>query len=167
LDHNGVKHNGGQLCKDALGHLVNGKKVRCRVHKRYGAYGRMYARCCVSGEDVGKWIVRHGYAVAVPLYGRWYVRDERYARRKSNGLWRGTFDWPTDWASTQRRKRLVEIYRKKNLIGNPDEMSLEDLMDGLKLAWRLGRLTDPMSYFTELELLELGDWLSLDSTGIA
>ena len=60
-------------------------------------YGRFLGTCSVNGEDVGRWLVRNGWALAFRRYSTAYVSDEDYAREHQLGLWSGAFIAPWDW----------------------------------------------------------------------
>ena len=48
-------------------------------------------------ENLNRWMVRKGYAVAYRKYSKDYVRDEIYAKENKFGMWRGTFVEPEQW----------------------------------------------------------------------
>lgn len=60
-------------------------------------YGRQVARCLIEGQDVGRWMVAHGWALAFIRYSSAYVEDEKAARAARRGLWSGAFISPWDW----------------------------------------------------------------------
>jgi endonuclease YncB( thermonuclease family) len=60
-------------------------------------YGRSLGSCAIEGEDVSRWLVRNGWALAFRRYSSAYVRDEDYAREQRHGLWNGAFIAPWDW----------------------------------------------------------------------
>ena len=48
-------------------------------------------------EDLNKWMVRNGYAVAYRRYSKDYIEDENYAKKNKTGLWEGNFIHPEKW----------------------------------------------------------------------
>lgn len=60
-------------------------------------YGRTLAACSVEGQDVGRWLVREGWALAFRRYSTAYSADETVARDGRRGLWNGSFIAPWDW----------------------------------------------------------------------
>ena len=48
-------------------------------------------------EDLNKWMVRNGYAVAYRRYSKDYILDEKYAKTNKVGLWSGIFINPEKW----------------------------------------------------------------------
>jgi endonuclease YncB( thermonuclease family) len=53
--------------------------------------------CFLASEDLNRWMVANGWAVAYRKYSRDYVTDEDGARREQLGIWAGTFEMPWDW----------------------------------------------------------------------
>lgn len=80
----------------ALAQRVAGRLVSCRGMET-DRFGRLVARCTVDGEDLNRWLVREGWAVAYRRYSHAYVLDEWVARWHGRGLWAGSFDRPEDW----------------------------------------------------------------------
>lgn len=61
------------------------------------AYRRHLGSCTVAGEDVSRWLVRNGWALAFRRYSTAYVADEDFAREQKRGLWAGAFIAPWEW----------------------------------------------------------------------
>lgn len=55
--------------------------VRC-TGDHVDLYGRLVAVCDAGGDDIGRRLVREGYAVAYRRYGKDYVLDEENAKRE-------------------------------------------------------------------------------------
>lgn len=94
----------GHMAKLHLQRLVAGRTVACR-RVTTDRYGRMVALCMAGGEDIGRRMVREGWAVAFVRYSRHYVNDERAARRARRGLWQGRFVPPALWRRMHRKQR--------------------------------------------------------------
>jgi len=60
-------------------------------------YSRVLAVCYLVREDLGRWIVRQGWALAFRRYSLDYVDTEGEAREAKRGIWQGKFEPPTDW----------------------------------------------------------------------
>lgn len=78
----------GPQAHDALRSRVRNENVT--VHSRgVDDYGRQIARIEWRGQDVGRWLVRHGYAWSMSFRGRAgpYAPLEAQARRDRKGLW--------------------------------------------------------------------------------
>lgn len=106
----------GQLCRDregrawrcgqaaaiALSDRIGTRPVSC-VANGYDRYGRVLARCSVSGQDLSAWMVRQGWAI------RYYDRAGRHraveneAQQMQRGIWSGTFDTPSAWRQNRVR----------------------------------------------------------------
>ncbi len=67
-------------------------------------YERMVARCAVAGENLEKWMVANGWAIAYRRYSLDYVDAEAEAQAARRGLWAGEFVKPWEW---RRGKRLA------------------------------------------------------------
>ncbi len=92
----------GQVARRHLMKIIGRRKVSCR-RVTTDRYGRMVAICRVNGRDIGRRMVRDGWAVAFVRYSRLYVSAERAARRDRRGLWAGRFIEPSTWRGMKRR----------------------------------------------------------------
>lgn len=92
----------GQQAALALSDRIGRSTVRCDPRDR-DRYGRIIAICFKEAEDLTRWMVAAGWAVAYRKYSLDYVVDEEQARLAEVGLWAGTFDMPWDWRLEQRR----------------------------------------------------------------
>ena len=92
----GKRYDCGARASGLLRHLTEGREVSCAATGR-DRYGRIVAVCRAAGRDLGRTLVRHGWAVAYERYSRDYVRDEWEARKERRGLWSGRFDPPEHW----------------------------------------------------------------------
>jgi endonuclease YncB( thermonuclease family) len=108
-----------QVCLDPLGHNSScGVEAKNRLQEHGGnrpwtcelsgidLYGRHLGSCSVNGEDVSRWLVRNGWALAFRRYSTAYVADEDYAREQKNGLWSGAFIAPWDWRHRSATRQL-------------------------------------------------------------
>ena len=82
----------GEVARAALVGMVGTRPVSCRAQGR-DRYGRILAVCEAGERDLGRWLVRQGYAVP---YGS-YAREGRAAEAEHLGLWAGTFEAPSAW----------------------------------------------------------------------
>lgn len=78
----------GHEARDALRTRVLGQPVRVRAGGQ-DDYGRQLARIEHRHEDVGRWLVRNGYAWSMRFHGRQgrYAALEAKAREERKGLW--------------------------------------------------------------------------------
>ena len=70
----------GAWATDQLRNMAEGRLARC-VELDQDRYGRIVARCQVSGQDIGAWMVERGMAIAYVRYSQDYVAHESRARR--------------------------------------------------------------------------------------
>lgn len=105
----------GQLCRDANGAPWRcGQQAALALSDRIGRqvvscqqtdtdrYGRVVADCFAGGENLNRWMVREGWAVAYRQYSSAYVMAEDDARSGQHGIWQGRFDMPRDWRAERR-----------------------------------------------------------------
>ena len=105
-----------QTCRDAQGQswacglaatarlqaLVAHGQVACTPQGN-DRYGRTLAVCSAGDvADVGRALVREGYAVSHTSRGDGYLAEEDAARDDGVGLWRGAFERPADWRRRHR-----------------------------------------------------------------
>lgn len=78
----------GVEARDALRTRVLGQPVRVRARGQ-DDYGRQLARIDHRREDVGRWLVREGYAWSMKFKGRSgpYAALEAKAQQERKGLW--------------------------------------------------------------------------------
>ena len=98
---NGQSWNCGKAAAFALADRIGRSPIDCRGdgHDRYG---RLIAVCFKGAEDLNRWMVAQGWAVAYRRYSVDYVAEEDAARAAGRGLWSSTFDMPWDWRKRQR-----------------------------------------------------------------
>ena len=70
-------------------------------------YSRSLASCFIEGEDVGKWMVRSGWALSFVRYSHAYDADEIAARGNRAGLWSGSFIAPWDWRHRNKTTTIL------------------------------------------------------------
>lgn len=92
----------GQQSAFALADWIGQRPVTCQEQDR-DRYGRSVATCSVGGQDMGEWLVRHGWAIEYTQYsdGR-YQAAERAARAAGSGVHAGPFTPPWEWRHQQR-----------------------------------------------------------------
>jgi endonuclease YncB( thermonuclease family) len=86
----------GQQASLALADRIGRAIVRCE-QRDVDRYGRVVAVCFMGAEDLNRWMVVNGWAVAFRRYSLEYVADENIARRNRANIWSGEFDLPWDW----------------------------------------------------------------------
>ena len=93
----------GQRAALVLAEHIANSAIRCHPLDR-DRYGRIIATCLKGSEDISKWIVANGWAVAFRRFSLDYAEDEERARRARRGLWEGTFEMPWDWRARRRER---------------------------------------------------------------
>tara|TARA_Y100000590_G_scaffold85716_1_gene95956 strand:+ start:712 stop:1227 length:516 start_codon:yes stop_codon:yes gene_type:complete len=87
----------GEKSTLALKKKLKDKKVKCILEKNKDKYKRNIGTCFVKNQDINKWLVRNGYALAYKRYSKKYVLEEQYAKENKLGIWKGTFIEPEKW----------------------------------------------------------------------
>ena len=91
------EYNCGIVATEALIEKIGKKVVKCLTQKNKDRYNRFIGICFIEKEDLNKWMVRNGYAVAYRRYSKDYILDEELAKKNKLGLWSGTFLKPEKW----------------------------------------------------------------------
>ena len=86
----------GQQASFALSDRIGRATVSCQP-RDLDRYGRVVAVCFKGNEDLNRWMVANGWAVAYRRYSVDYVPEEAAARRGRTNIWSGNFDMPWDW----------------------------------------------------------------------
>lgn len=99
-----------------LADLIGERPVTCTPDGR-DRYRRVLARCTVDGTDIGRTLVRAGWALAYTKYSTEYSADEEAARQAWAGLWAWNSSPLGNGArpGTATRKRLSR-FGSKSLI---------------------------------------------------
>lgn len=98
----------GQKSTSMLREKLAGKSVSCRATD-IDRYGRTIAQCAQGTEDINRWMVASGWAVAYRRYSMDYVALEEAAKINAVGIWASRFVMPWDW---RRGKRLASTQVK-------------------------------------------------------
>jgi endonuclease YncB( thermonuclease family) len=96
LDANQQQWTCGIEARDRLAAYIGGRSINC-APTGTDAHGRTLAICGVAGEDLNRWMVHQGWALAFVRYSKEYVPNEEAARAARRGLWSGAFIAPWDW----------------------------------------------------------------------
>ncbi len=95
----------GRAAKAKLTTLMKAGNVNCEA-KATDRYNRIVALCSAQGvPDLGEQLVRDGYAIDLGgEAGNPYSDAETEAKDAKRGIWRGTFDRPSDWRQAHPRE---------------------------------------------------------------
>lgn len=91
----------GQQAALALSDRIGRRTVNCAV-RDVDRYDRAIAVCTQDNQDLNRWLVNEGWAVAYRRYSRDYIEAEDQARRAGRNIWSGQFVMPWDWRRGQR-----------------------------------------------------------------
>ena len=86
-----------ELATRALIKKIKKNMVKCMVQKSQDRYNRFIGVCFIGKENLNRWMVRNGYAVAYRRYSKDYILDEEFAKKNKIGLWSGSFLKPEKW----------------------------------------------------------------------
>ena len=93
----------GQQASFALADRIGRATVSCQP-RDLDRYGRVVAVCFKGNEDLNRWMVANGWAVAFRRYSLDYVSDEAAARRGQINIWSGEFEMSWDWRLQHRHR---------------------------------------------------------------
>ncbi|HZP10395.1 thermonuclease family protein [Methyloceanibacter sp.] len=104
-DANGKSWLCGRAAKAKLTTLLKAGGVNCEA-RATDNYGRIVAVCSAQGvPDLGEAMVSAGYAIDLGApAGNPYQAAESEAKDAKRGIWRGTFDRPSDWRQAHPRE---------------------------------------------------------------
>lgn len=91
----------GQYATRALSNKIANRSVTCKRRER-DQYDRILAICYVGEENLNRWMVAQGWALAYREYSIAYVWAEREASAAKLGMWQGDFVDPWDWRRGKR-----------------------------------------------------------------
>ena len=95
----------GRAAKAKLTTLIKGGNVTCES-RATDRFGRIVSVCSAQGvPDLGEAMVRDGYAIDLGgAAGNPYRDAEGEAQTAKRGIWRGTFERPSDWRLANPRE---------------------------------------------------------------
>jgi endonuclease YncB( thermonuclease family) len=106
LNTKGERWTCGVAARDELIKHVEGKSWTCHLGAT-DRRGRSVARCEVDGEDIQKWLVRSGWALAYDRFSHDYDADQAAAREANAGMWQGAFIAPWDWRVRNKKTPIL------------------------------------------------------------
>jgi endonuclease YncB( thermonuclease family) len=108
LNTKGERWTCGAAARDELIKHVGNKSWTCQT-RAIDRRGRTVARCQVDGEDIQKWLVSSGWALAFVRISKDYEADEKIAREAKAGMWQGAFIAPWDWRVRNKKTHVLSI----------------------------------------------------------
>jgi endonuclease YncB( thermonuclease family) len=106
LNTKGERWTCGVAARDELAHHTANQSWTCHV-QRTDRRGLAVAHCEVNGEDIQKWLVHSGWALAYVRFSHDYVADEKAAREAKAGMWQGAFIAPWDWRVRNKKTAIL------------------------------------------------------------
>ncbi|QPF85203.1 thermonuclease family protein [Bradyrhizobium genosp. L] len=106
LNTKGERWTCGIAARDELVKHAGGKSWTCHA-RSVDRRGRTIARCEVDGEDIQKWMVSSGWALAFTRISKDYEPDEKAAREAKAGMWQGAFIAPWDWRVRNKKTPIL------------------------------------------------------------
>jgi endonuclease YncB( thermonuclease family) len=107
LNNSGERWTCGVAARDELIKHVGDKSWTCHQRQAADRRGRIVARCEVDGEDIQKWLVGSGWALAFVRVSHDYEADEKAAREAKAGMWQGAFIAPWDWRVRNKKTTIL------------------------------------------------------------
>jgi len=93
----------GLESKKALIEYTKNKIISCISNKK-DRYNRFIAKCYKEKQDIQKWLVKNGWALAYRKYSLEYINDENFAQNNNLGIWQGKFLKPHKWRRINKNK---------------------------------------------------------------
>ena len=106
LNTKGERWTCGAAARDELIKHAGAKSWTCHT-RTTDRRGRVVARCEVEGEDIQKWLVTSGWALAYTRVSKDYEADEKAAREAKAGMWQGAFIAPWDWRVRNKKTHIL------------------------------------------------------------
>ena len=87
----------GEKSTSALLKKIKDKKIKCILKDDRDIYKRHIGTCYLKDQNINKWLVKNGHALAYKRYSKKYVLEEQYAKENKLGIWKGAFIEPEKW----------------------------------------------------------------------
>jgi len=93
---NGTPWRCGQQAALQLSEFIGRTTISCE-HRNTDRYGRIVATCFLGSQDLNRWMVSEGWALAYRQYSADYIIDEAAAKAAGQGVWTSQFEAPWLW----------------------------------------------------------------------
>ncbi len=92
-----IEYACGLKSTQALRDKIDNRAIKCKLESNKDRYQRYIGTCFLKEENLNKWMVRNGHAIAYRRYLKDYIDDEEYAKKNKLGIWQGYFLEPEKW----------------------------------------------------------------------
>ena len=99
---NNENWNCGIKSEKALKNFILDREVSCKIID-IDRYKRFIGICFVNNENINKYMVKNGWAIAYRYYSLEYVKDEERAKENNAGIWEGEFEEPYEFRKKQKK----------------------------------------------------------------
>ena len=99
---NNENWNCGIKSEKALKNFILDREVSCQIVD-IDRYQRFIGICFVNNENINKYMVKNGWAIAYRYYSLEYVEDEERAKENNAGIWEGEFEEPYEFRKKQKK----------------------------------------------------------------
>jgi len=99
---NNENWNCGIKSEKALKNFILDREVSCQIVD-IDRYKRFIGICFVNNENINKYMVKNGWAIAYRYYSLEYVKDEERAKENNAGIWEGEFEEPYEFRKKQKK----------------------------------------------------------------
>lgn len=125
LDRLNKVYSCGILARDQLRDRIGSATVSCQTEGS-DRYGRFLAICFLGQDDLNRWLVSQGLALAYVQYSDRYQAVEEAAKRDRKGLWAGAFVAPWDWRHRTPQTALLGATAYKANRAALSEINVQD-----------------------------------------
>ena len=87
----------------ALKNLVSKKEIFCEIID-IDKYKRYIGICFINNQNINKFMVLNGWAIAYRYYSKDYINEEKVAKDKKVGIWKGDFEEPYLFRKKEKNK---------------------------------------------------------------
>lgn len=102
-DANGKNWSCGKSARSGLEAVLRNGRFSCEVRAR-DRYGRTIVSCISGEDDLGARLVADGHAMSSDNFDHViYGAEESAAEKAKRGIWKGTFEKPSNWRAAHPR----------------------------------------------------------------
>ncbi|MDI9408198.1 MAG: thermonuclease family protein [Candidatus Pacebacteria bacterium] len=99
----GVTWGCGLVAARQLRQKLEGAKLTC-IGEQWDKYGRLLANCFLGEQNLNRWVVASGWAIAYRFFTTEFAPEEEQAKATKLGIWSSRFIEPYQWRQSHRQK---------------------------------------------------------------